>query len=53
MRWIALIARKLMTDILLATRRRARHGLKRQEGIRKLRGTIDWQGDLEAMRSDT
>jgi Arc/MetJ family transcription regulator len=26
--------------------------LKRQEGLRKLRGKVDWQGDLEAMRLD-
>jgi Arc/MetJ family transcription regulator len=27
--------------------------LKRQEGIRRLRGKLDWQGDLNAMRSDS
>ncbi|MEJ7623592.1 MAG: type II toxin-antitoxin system VapB family antitoxin [Pyrinomonadaceae bacterium] len=26
--------------------------LKKQEGFRKLRGKIDWQGDLDAMRLD-
>jgi len=26
--------------------------LKRQEQIRRLRGKINWQGDLDAMRSD-
>ena len=26
--------------------------LKRQAGIRRLRGKLDWLGDLEAMRSD-
>ena len=26
--------------------------LKRQEGIRRLRGKLDWQGDLNAMRTD-
>ena len=26
--------------------------LKRQEGIRRLRGQLDWQGNLSAMRSD-
>lgn len=26
--------------------------LKKQEGLRKLRGKIDWQGDLEDMRLD-
>ena len=27
--------------------------LKRQAGIRRLRGKLDWQGDLDAMRRDT
>jgi Arc/MetJ family transcription regulator len=26
--------------------------LKRQSEIRRLRGKVDWRGDLEAMRSD-
>jgi Arc/MetJ family transcription regulator len=26
--------------------------LRRQAGIRRLRGKLDWQGDLNAMRSD-
>jgi Arc/MetJ family transcription regulator len=26
--------------------------LKRQEGIRELRGKIHWEGDLDAMRTD-
>ena len=26
--------------------------LKRQSEIRRLRGKVDWQGDLETMRSD-
>ncbi len=26
--------------------------LSRQAGIRRLRGKLDWQGDLNAMRSD-
>lgn len=26
--------------------------LKRQAGLRELRGKIDWQGDLDAMRRD-
>jgi Arc/MetJ family transcription regulator len=26
--------------------------LKRQADIRRLRGKLDWQGDLDAMRSD-
>jgi Arc/MetJ family transcription regulator len=27
--------------------------LRKQEGIRRLRGKLDWQGDLDAMRSDS
>jgi Arc/MetJ family transcription regulator len=27
-------------------------GLKQQEGIRRLRGKLKWEGDLEAMRRD-
>ena len=27
--------------------------LRRQAGFRALRGEVDWQGDLKAMRSDT
>lgn len=27
--------------------------LKQQESIRGLRGKLDWQGDLDAMRTDT
>jgi Arc/MetJ family transcription regulator len=26
--------------------------LRKQAGIRRLRGNLDWQGDLDAMRSD-
>jgi Arc/MetJ family transcription regulator len=26
--------------------------LRKQAGIRRLRGKLDWQGDLDAMRSD-
>lgn len=26
--------------------------LKKQEGFKKLRGKVDWQGDLEEMRLD-
>jgi Arc/MetJ family transcription regulator len=26
--------------------------LRQQEGIRRLRGKLDWQGNLEAMRTD-
>jgi hypothetical protein len=27
--------------------------LKKQAEIRRLRGKLDWQGDLDAMRSDS
>jgi Arc/MetJ family transcription regulator len=27
--------------------------LRQQEELRKLRGKLDWQGDLDTMRSDT
>ena len=27
--------------------------LRRQAGIRRLRGKLDWQGDLNKMRTDT
>ena len=27
--------------------------LRRQAGIRRLRGKLDWQGDLNAMRTDS
>ena len=54
---------KLMRDTLRATglktkREAVEEGLrtllrlKRQAGIRRLRGKLDWQGDLNAMRSD-
>lgn len=26
--------------------------LRQQEGIRRFRGKLDWQGDLDAMRTD-
>ena len=26
--------------------------LRRQEGIRRFRGKLDWQGDLDALRTD-
>jgi len=26
--------------------------LRKQQDIRRLRGKVDWQGDLEAMRTD-
>jgi Arc/MetJ family transcription regulator len=54
---------KLMRDALratgLKTKREAVEAglrtllrLKRQAGIRRLRGKLHWQGDLDAMRSD-
>ena len=54
---------KLMRDTLRATglttkREAVEEGLrvllrlKKQEGIRRLRGKLAWQGDLDAMRSD-
>jgi Arc/MetJ family transcription regulator len=54
---------KLMRDTLRATglttkREAVEEGLrmllrlKRQEDIRRLRGKLAWQGDLDAMRSD-
>jgi Arc/MetJ family transcription regulator len=54
---------KLMRDTLRATglktkREAVELGLRtvlrlhKQAGIRRLRGKLDWQGDLNAMRSD-
>jgi Arc/MetJ family transcription regulator len=54
---------KLMRDALRATglktkREAVEHALRtlvrlsRQAEIRRLRGKLDWQGDLDAMRSD-
>ncbi len=53
---------KLMTDVLDATGLKTKKDavelalltllrLSRQESIRKYRGKLDWQGDLEDMRS--
>jgi Arc/MetJ family transcription regulator len=64
MRTNIVIDDRLMADALKATGVRTKReavelGLKtlirlrRQEGIRKFRGKLDWQGDLEAMRTDT
>jgi len=55
---------KLMLDTLRATGLKTKREvveeglrtllrLKRQEGIRRLRGKLEWQGDLNAMRSDS
>jgi Arc/MetJ family transcription regulator len=63
MRTNIVIDDKLMRDALrvtgLKTKReaveqalRALVNLKKQEEIRKFRGKLEWQGDLDAMRSD-
>jgi len=64
MRTNILIDDKLMRDTLRATglktkREAVEQGLRtllrlsKQAEIRKLRGKLDWQGDLNAMRSDS
>ena len=64
MRTNIVIDDKLMRDTLRATglktkREAVEEGLRtllrltRQAGIRRLRGKLDWQGDLNAMRSDS
>ena len=63
MRTNIVIDDKLMRDALRATglktkREAVEHGLRtllrlnRQARIRRLRGKLNWQGDLNAMRSD-
>ena len=63
MRTNIVIDDKLMRDALRATglktkREAVEHGLRtllrlsRQGQIRRLRGKLDWQGDLNAMRRD-
>jgi Arc/MetJ family transcription regulator len=63
MRTNIVIDDKLMRETLRATglktkREAVEHGLRtllrlsRQEEIRRLRGKVHWQGDLNAMRSD-
>jgi len=63
MRTNIVIDDKLMRDALRATglktkRETVECGLRtllrlsRQEKVRRLRGKLDWQGDLNAMRSD-
>ncbi|HEV8590899.1 MAG TPA: type II toxin-antitoxin system VapB family antitoxin [Pyrinomonadaceae bacterium] len=63
MRTNIVIDDKLMADAMRATglhtkREAVELGLKtlvrlkRQSGLKKLRGKIDWQGDLDAMRRD-
>lgn len=54
---------KLMADTLRATGLRTKREavelglrtllrLRRQSGVRRLRGKVEWQGDLDAMRRD-
>jgi Arc/MetJ family transcription regulator len=63
MRTNIVIDDKLMRDTLRATGLRTKREvveeglrtllrLRRQEGIRHLRGKLNWQGDLNAMRTD-
>lgn len=63
MRTNIVIDDKLMRDTLRATGARTKREvvelglrtllrLRQQEAIRGLRGKVDWQGDLEAMRRD-
>ena len=64
MRTNIMIADKLMRDTLRATGLKTKRDavdqalrtllrLMRQAKIRRLRGKLDWQGDLDAMRSDS
>ncbi len=64
MRTNIVIDDKLMRDTLRATglptkRAAVEEGLRtllrlrQQEGIRRLRGKLNWHGDLDAMRSDS
>ena len=63
MRTNIVIDDKLMRDTLRATGLKTKREavelglrtllrLRKQAGIRRLRGRLDWQGDLNAMRSD-
>lgn len=63
MRTNIVIDDKLMRDALRATGLKTKRAaveqalktlvrLKRQEGIRALRGKLEWKGDLDAMRKD-
>jgi Arc/MetJ family transcription regulator len=63
MRTNIVIDDKLMRDTLRATGLKTKREavelglrtllrLRKQAGIRRLRGQLDWQGDLNAMRSD-
>jgi Arc/MetJ family transcription regulator len=64
MRTNIVIDDRLMRDTLHATGLKTKRAaveeglwtlirLRRQAGIRRLRGKLDWQGDLNAMRSDS
>jgi Arc/MetJ family transcription regulator len=64
MRTNIVIDDKLMRDALRATGLKTKRGavelglrtllrLRRQAKIRGLRGKLDWQGDLNAMRTDS
>ncbi len=63
MRTNIVIDDKLMKDTLRATGAKTKREavelglrtllrLRRQEEIRRFRGKLDWQGDLDAMRAD-
>ena len=63
MRTNIVIDDRLMRDTLRATGLKTKRetveqalrtllSLKKQSRIRRLRGKLDWQGDLDAMRSD-
>ena len=63
MRTNIVIDEKLMRDTLRATGLKTKREavelglrtllhLRQQEAIRRFRGKLDWQGDLDAMRSD-
>jgi Arc/MetJ family transcription regulator len=63
MRTNIVIDDKLMRDTLRATGLKTKRAavelglhtllrLKKQSGIRRLRGKLEWQGDLDAMRTD-
>lgn len=63
MRTNIVIDDKLMRDTLRATGLKTKREavelglrtllrLRKQEQIRRLRGKLDWQGDLQAMRTD-
>lgn len=64
MRTNIVIDDQLMRDTLRATGLKTKReavelglrtllNLRRQAGIRRLRGKLDWQGDLNAMRTDS